>query len=108
MNRCYHSDSTKVPNMPQKLPMSSCLRSPAVFVRQKSFHTLNELTRFCQLKVSPHRGGATTTTSSPTSSSSPAAVQQQRRHSHYAIDDNILPQDKRDGDTDSVRLRERR
>ncbi|XP_065723027.2 ankyrin repeat and fibronectin type-III domain-containing protein 1 isoform X3 [Drosophila suzukii] len=107
MNRCYHSDSTKVPNMPQKLPMSSCLRSPAVFVRQKSFHTLNELTRFCQLKVSPHRGGATTTTSSPTSSSSPAAVQQQRRHSHYAIDDNILPQDKRDGDTDSVRLRDK-
>ncbi|XP_016960541.1 uncharacterized protein LOC108031525 isoform X2 [Drosophila biarmipes] len=107
MNRCYHSDSTKVPNMPQKLQMSSCLRSPAVFVRQKSFHTLNELTRFCQLKVSPHRGGATATTSSPTSSSSPAAAQQQRRHSHYAIDDNILPQDKRDGDTDSVRLREK-
>uniref|UniRef100_B3P8L7 GG11156 n=2 Tax=Drosophila erecta TaxID=7220 RepID=B3P8L7_DROER len=113
--RCYHSDSTKLPNMPQKLPMSSCLRSPAVFVRQKSFHTLNELTRFCQLKVSPHRATATATataTSSATSassspSSSPAAAQQQRRHSHYAIDDNILPQDKRDGDIDSVRLREK-
>ncbi|XP_032578576.1 uncharacterized protein LOC6607470 isoform X3 [Drosophila sechellia] len=110
MNRCYHSDSTKLPNMPQKLPMSSCLRSPAVFVRQKSFHTLNELTRFCQLKVSPHRATATataTSTSSSSPSSSPAAAQQQRRHSHYAIDDNILPQDKRDGDIDSVRLREK-
>ncbi|EDW43225.1 GM26455 [Drosophila sechellia] len=108
--RCYHSDSTKLPNMPQKLPMSSCLRSPAVFVRQKSFHTLNELTRFCQLKVSPHRATATataTSTSSSSPSSSPAAAQQQRRHSHYAIDDNILPQDKRDGDIDSVRLREK-
>ncbi|XP_017082695.2 uncharacterized protein LOC108115650 isoform X3 [Drosophila eugracilis] len=106
MNRCYHSDSTKVPNMTQKLPMSSCLRSPAVFVRQKSFHTLNELTRFCQLKVSPHRVPNATSTTSP--SSSPAAVQQQqRRHSHYAIDDNILPQDKRDCDIDSVRLREK-
>ncbi|XP_070072625.1 ankyrin repeat and fibronectin type-III domain-containing protein 1 isoform X2 [Drosophila takahashii] len=104
MNRCYPSDSTKVPNMPQKLPMSSCLRSPAVFVRQKSFHTLNELTRFCQLKVSPHRA---TTSASSSASSSPAAAQQQRRHSHYAIDDNILPQDKRDGDIDSVRLREK-
>ncbi|KMZ05164.1 uncharacterized protein LOC6729137 isoform X3 [Drosophila simulans] len=108
MNRCYHSDSTKLPNMPQKLPMSSCLRSPAVFVRQKSFHTLNELTRFCQLKVSPHRAtGTATSTSSSSPSSSPAAAQQQRRHSHYAIDDNILPQDKRDGDIDSVRLREK-
>nr|NP_001247244.1 wide awake, isoform D [Drosophila melanogaster]NP_001247245.1 wide awake, isoform E [Drosophila melanogaster]AFH06562.1 wide awake, isoform D [Drosophila melanogaster]AFH06563.1 wide awake, isoform E [Drosophila melanogaster] len=107
MNRCYHSDSTKLPNMPQKLPMSSCLRSPAVFVRQKSFHTLNELTRFCQLKVSPHRSTATATSTSSSPSSSPAAAQQQRRHSHYAIDDNILPQDKRDGDIDSVRLREK-
>nr|NP_001287470.1 wide awake, isoform H [Drosophila melanogaster]AHN57469.1 wide awake, isoform H [Drosophila melanogaster] len=93
--------------MPQKLPMSSCLRSPAVFVRQKSFHTLNELTRFCQLKVSPHRSTATATSTSSSPSSSPAAAQQQRRHSHYAIDDNILPQDKRDGDIDSVRLREK-
>ncbi|XP_039232756.1 uncharacterized protein LOC6537784 isoform X4 [Drosophila yakuba] len=90
MNRCYHSDSTKLSNMPQKLPMSSCLRSPAVFVRQKSFHTLNELTRFCQLKVSPHRATATArstaTSTSSSPSTSPAAAQQQRRHSHYAID----------------------
>ncbi|KPU79747.1 uncharacterized protein Dana_GF17001, isoform F [Drosophila ananassae] len=106
MNRCYQSDSNKVPNTPQKLPMSSCLRSPAVFVRQKSFHTLNELTRFCQLKVSPHHHRHQ---ASPSSSLS-ASAQRQRRHSHYAVDDNILPKDKRDSDIDidSVKLREKR
>ncbi|BFF90863.1 uncharacterized protein DMAD_09307 [Drosophila madeirensis] len=118
MNRCYHSDSHKVPCPPQKLQMSSCLRSPAVFMRQKSFHTLNELTKFCQLKVSPTgaRAAAAATAVATASSSAvsvathgtlpPPALQQRRRHSQYAFDDNIQSQSQslsyRESDTESV------
>ncbi|XP_003736535.3 uncharacterized protein wake isoform X6 [Drosophila pseudoobscura] len=114
--RCYQSDSHKVPCPPQKLQMSSCLRSPAVFMRQKSFHTLNELTKFCQLKVSPTAAAraAAATPSSPAAAAAthgtlppPAPpLQQRRRHSHYAFDDNIQSQSQsqsyRESDTESV------
>ncbi|XP_037820746.1 uncharacterized protein LOC119609844 isoform X2 [Lucilia sericata] len=55
MNRCYCNSDSKSPTK-TSLPMSSCLRSPGALIRQKSFHTLSELAKFCQNKnVQPNR-----------------------------------------------------
>ncbi|XP_059217823.1 uncharacterized protein LOC106080825 isoform X2 [Stomoxys calcitrans] len=70
MNRCYGNNDPKTPTK-NLLPLGSCLRSPGALIRQKSFHTLNELTKFCQFRNTQH-------------------TQQQRRHA-TAVDDNILP-----------------
>uniref|UniRef100_A0A1I8MCH0 Ankyrin repeat and fibronectin type-III domain-containing protein 1 n=1 Tax=Musca domestica TaxID=7370 RepID=A0A1I8MCH0_MUSDO len=53
MNRCYSSSNnneTKSPTTKNLLPIGNCLRTPAALIRQKSFHTLSELTKFCQFK----------------------------------------------------------
>ncbi|XP_060650816.1 ankyrin repeat and fibronectin type-III domain-containing protein 1 isoform X7 [Drosophila nasuta] len=121
MNRCYQIDSNNKGNnsggsTPQKLQMSSCLRSPAVFIRQKSFHTLNELTKFCQLK-SPTSVSAAASVAPPVATMtmmatlpSPGRSQRNSSNSHYAtIDDNLLPHNKHsESDTfESVRLRDK-
>ncbi|XP_065371378.1 uncharacterized protein LOC135963459 isoform X2 [Calliphora vicina] len=55
MNRCYCNSDSKSPTK-TLLPMSSCLRSPGALIRQKSFHTLSELAKFCQNKnVQPNK-----------------------------------------------------
>ncbi|XP_034113000.1 uncharacterized protein LOC117573733 isoform X7 [Drosophila albomicans] len=126
MNRCYQIDSNNKGNnnnggsTPQKLQMSSCLRSPAVFIRQKSFHTLNELTKFCQLKsptsVSAAASVAPTVATMTMMATLPSPGRSQRNssssnsNSHYAtIDDNLLPHNKHsESDTfESVRLRDK-
>ncbi|XP_053946431.1 uncharacterized protein LOC128855501 isoform X2 [Anastrepha ludens] len=74
MNRCYKSDSKSLKN----LPIGGCLRSPGALLRQKSFHTLNELTRFCQ-------------TTSCSARSPDVTNKCKNRSSTGAGDDNILP-----------------
>ncbi|ALC47784.1 CG6954 [Drosophila busckii] len=85
-SRCCYEHNNSKQNAAQKLQMGSCLRSPGVFMRQKSFHTLNELSKFCQLKISA-------------SATAPTSSLQRQRH---ANDDNILPQAL---ESDTVKLR---
>ncbi|XP_073815068.1 ankyrin repeat and fibronectin type III domain containing protein wide awake isoform X3 [Musca autumnalis] len=76
-NNNNNQNETKSPTK-NFLPIGSCLRAPAALIRQKSFHTLSELTKFCQFK-----------------NAQSAQQQQQQRHhaTKYAcaVDDNVLP-----------------
>lgn len=47
--RCYCSNEPKSPTK-NVMPLGGCLRSPGALIRQKSFHTLSELVKFCQNK----------------------------------------------------------
>ncbi|XP_023175628.2 uncharacterized protein LOC111602668 isoform X5 [Drosophila hydei] len=82
MNRCHQSNNDNDFNdknhIPHRLQMGSCLRSPAHFIRQKSFHTLNELTKFCQVKT-------------PTASAASTSTFTVQPCGHYTNDDNIVP-----------------
>ncbi|XP_069961756.1 uncharacterized protein wake isoform X2 [Bactrocera oleae] len=74
MNRCYNNENKTFKN----LPIGGCLRSPGALLRQKSFHTLNELSRFCQ-------------TTSCDVRASRATKKGQTQTSAHAGNDNILP-----------------
>ncbi|XP_067616980.1 ankyrin repeat and fibronectin type-III domain-containing protein 1 isoform X1 [Eurosta solidaginis] len=74
MNRCCNNNNK---SMKSHL-ISGCLRSPGALLRQRSFHTLSELTRFCQAFNCDVRTRTTTKIG-------------KMRTSAYIVDDNILP-----------------